>query len=132
MTLYEIIFYKDKNGNEPVFQYIEELARHTDKSSRINMRKLQEYIRVLKAYGTHASEPYIKHLDGEIWELRPIRERVLFAAWEGTAFILLHLFMKKTQKTPPQEIEQAKRELEDYRVRNEQMKEAESEGNANE
>ena len=32
--------------------------------------------------------------------------------------------MKKTQKTPPQEIEQAKRELEDFRERDKLEKEA--------
>jgi phage-related protein len=85
-----------------------------------------EYVRVLKAYGTQAGEPYIKHLDGEIWELRPIRERVLFAAWTENEFILLHHFLKKTQKTPASEIEQAKRRLEDYKERDRLIKEAEA------
>ena len=59
----------------------------------------------------------MKHLEGEIWELRPLRDRILFAAWDGCTFILLHLFMKDTQKTPRREIEQAKRNLADYRER---------------
>jgi phage-related protein len=50
-------------------------------------------------------------------ELRPISERVLFAAWDGNKFILLHYFTKKTQKTPQREIDQAKRNLADYRKR---------------
>ena len=58
-------------------------------------------------------EPYIKHLDGEIWELRPIRDRILFAAWHQGGFVLLHHFMKKTQKTPAREIAQAKQNLAD-------------------
>jgi phage-related protein len=32
-------------------------------------------------------------------------------------FVLLHHFMKKTQKTPPREIEQAERELKDFVAR---------------
>ncbi|MDR0653545.1 MAG: type II toxin-antitoxin system RelE/ParE family toxin [Synergistaceae bacterium] len=127
IDLYEIIFYKDKNGEEPVLQYIEELGRRSDKNSRIKFNKIQEYIQVLSEYGTQAGEPYIKHLDGEIWELRPIRERVLFAAWMETEFILLHHFLKKTQKTPAREIEQAKRELEDFRERDRQAKRTEAE-----
>ena len=71
----------------------------------------------MREYGTQAGEPYIKHLDGEIWELRPIRDRILFAAYTGNKFVLLHHFMKKTQKTPPREIEQAKRELDDIKER---------------
>jgi len=59
-------------------------------------------------------KPYVTHLEGEIWELRPLRDRILFAAIVGGRFILLHSFMKQTQKTPAREIEQAKRELADF------------------
>jgi phage-related protein len=132
--LYEVIFYKDRNGKEPVLQYIRELGRRKDKDSRIKFNKIQEYIQVLCEYGTEAREPFIKHLDGEIWELRPIRDRIFFAAWTETEFTLLHHYLKKTQKTPPREIEQAKRELADFRERDRQAKEAEaeSEGEASE
>ncbi|MBP5737985.1 MAG: type II toxin-antitoxin system RelE/ParE family toxin [Abditibacteriota bacterium] len=34
-------------------------------------------------------------------ELRPIKNRILFAAWYENTFILLHCFTKKSQKTPP-------------------------------
>jgi len=78
----------------------------------------------LRAYGIQAGEPYLKHLDGEIWELRPIRDRILFAAWTNDGFILLHHFIKKTQKTPSREVEQAKRELEDFKERDRLEKEA--------
>ena len=65
------------------------------------------------------STPYIKHLDTEIWELRPLRDRILFAYWDNNKFILLSYFMKQTQKTPPREIEKAKRLLKDYKNRSE-------------
>ncbi len=124
--MYDIVFYRDRRGREPALDYINELARRTDKRSRVKLYKVQEYINVLRAYGTQAGEPYIKHLDGEIWELRPIRDRVLFAAWTDGGFILLHHFMKKTQKTPPREIEQAKRELADFKERDRLDKEAQA------
>ncbi len=68
----------------------------------------------MSEYGTTVGEPYIKHLDGDIWELRSLRDRILFAAWDGKSFVLLHQFMKQTQKTPTREIEKAKRNLKDY------------------
>ena len=43
-----------------------------------------------------------------------ISNRILFAGLVDGKYILLHQFPKKTQKTPKREIEQAKRELEDY------------------
>lgn len=115
--MHEVYFYRDKNGREPVAEYIQELARKNDKDSRIKLNKIRDYVKTLSAYGTQAGEPYIKHLDGEIWELRPLRDRILFVGWVNGSYVLLHHFMKKTQKTPAREIEKAKRELADLTER---------------
>ena len=111
--MHDIYFYKDRNGNEPVKEYLAELAAKKDKDSRIKLNKIRDYMKTLSVYGTQAGEPYIKHLDGEIWELRPLRDRILFVAWVNGSYVLLHQFMKKTQKTPAREIEKAKRGLAD-------------------
>ena len=111
--MHKIYFYKDHSGNQPVLEYLKSLASKKDKDSHIKFNKMNDYIEVLSQYGTQIGEPYIKHLDGEIWELRPLRDRILFVAWHNGSYVLLHTFMKKTQKTPQREIEQAKRELED-------------------
>lgn len=115
--MYEIYFYRDRNGKSPVLEYLRELVSKNDKDSRIKANKINDYIGILRQYGTQAGEPYIKHLDGDIWELRPLRDRVLFAAWRGDGFLLLSHFMKQTQKTPPRELEKAKSNLNDYRER---------------
>lgn len=117
MARYTIHFYKDKKGKEPVSEYLEELLAKTDKDSRIKVKKIQDYMKMLMYYGTQAGEPYIKHIEGEIWELRPLRDRIFFVAWVNDSFVLLHHFMKKTQKTPSKEIEKAKRELADLKER---------------
>lgn len=95
LFLYEIYFYKDKNGNEPVADYLTELAGKKDKDSRIKLNKIRDYVKILSEYGTRAGEPYIKHLDGNIWELRPLRDRILFVGWVNGSYVLLHHFMKK-------------------------------------
>ncbi|MBQ9420084.1 MAG: type II toxin-antitoxin system RelE/ParE family toxin [Synergistaceae bacterium] len=87
------------------------LATRTDKNSRIKLKKIQDYINILVECGTSAGETYMKHLDGDIWELRPLRDRIFFAARHGDTFVILHHFVKKTQKTPRTEIEKAKCEL---------------------
>lgn len=111
--MYQIHFYRDKNGKEPVVDYMEKLARKNGKDSRIKLDKIQDYIEALSRYGTRAGEPYVKHLDGPIWELRPLKDRILFVGWVNGSFVMLHPFTKKTQKTPKREIEKAKRELAD-------------------
>ena len=60
-----------------------------------------------------------KHIEGSIWELRPLRNRFLYAYYEEGIFVVLHYFIKKTQKTPRRELERAKRNLEIYRSRRE-------------
>lgn len=78
--VYIIYFYKDKNGNEPVLDYMRELACQKSKDSRIKLNKLNDYIELLSQHGTRAGEPYIKYLEDEIWELIPLRNRILFVA----------------------------------------------------
>lgn len=112
--MHEIIFYKDRNGNEPVLEYLRELSKNKNKDNRIKLNKINDYIQALSVYGTSLNETYVKHLDGDIWELRPIRDRILFAGYINGSYVLLHQFVKKTQKTPKREIEQAKRELADF------------------
>lgn len=92
--MYEIKFYEDKNGRSEVYEYIEMLSKN----------------------GLNLSEPFLKKIDKEIWELRPLRNRILFASLYNNKFILLSIFMKKTQKTPKREIEKAKKFLEDYKM----------------
>ena len=115
--MYDVFYYKDRNGESQVEDYINGLAAKRDKDSRIKLNKIYEYIKYLSEAGQSAGEPYVKHLGGEIWELRPIRDRILFAAWDGRSFILLHQFVKKTQKTPKREVDQAKRNLVDQKER---------------
>lgn len=112
--MYTVKFYRDKDGNEPVREYLQELADKSDKDSRINLNKIRDYVKSLSLYGKALGEPYIKHLDDDIWELRPLRNRILFFGYDGNQFILLSHFIKKTQKTPKREIEKAKRLMKDY------------------
>lgn len=118
--MYEIIFYEDKKGNSDIADYIRALKEKaaTNKNSRINFNKIVAYIDLLEEQGTRIGEPVTKHLDGEIWELRPLKNRILYAYFKDNKFILLHYFIKKTQKTPSREIQEAKRRLEDFLERN--------------
>ena len=115
--MHKIYFYKDRNGRCAIADYLTKLDKRKDKDSRIKLNKIRDYVKALSQRGTHLCEPYIKHIDGEIWELRPISDRIFFVAWTGNSFVLLHQFAKKTQKTPKREIEQAKREFADLKER---------------
>lgn len=115
--MYRIFFYRDRKGKSALVDYLTELSAKHDKNSRVKFNKISDYIDALSKYGTRVGEPYVKHLEGEIWELRPLRDRILFVGWVDDSFVLLHQFIKKTQKTPTREIEKAKRELADLKER---------------
>ncbi len=109
-TRYKIYFYEDSRGHSPVIESFKKLTAK-------ERAKVNEYIEALVKDGLAAGMPYIRHLDGKIWELRPLKNRILFAAWMGDGFVLLHYFVKKTQKTPRGEIEKAKNALETLKGR---------------
>ena len=119
--MYEVIFYQDSKGNEPIKDYIYQLSQQNGKDARIKLKKIIEYIGQLKTYGLTAGKPAIDHITGtDLYELRPTSDRIFFAYWKDDTFVLLHHFVKKTQKTPQRKIAQAQRNLRDFLERAEQ------------
>ncbi len=112
--MYQIEIYENKNGESEIEDYIQNLRRNQNKNNNIKFTKIIAYIRMLRENGLALGIPYVKHLEGEIWELRPLRNRILFAYIKNDKFVLLNMFVKKMQKTPKKEIEKAKRLLKDY------------------
>lgn len=111
--------YIGPRGRSPVEEFLDQLP--TDDRARID-----HTIGLLKEFGLQLGLPYVKHLEGKLWELR-IRAgrrayRVIYFAFTGQRFILLHAFVKrrpepvegKTQKTPRKEIAIAQRRLADF------------------
>ena len=123
--MYKIIFYSDKRGKSEVKEYIKKLQKRKDKESNIKFNKIVSYLNMLSKYGKEIGEPYIKHLEDEIWELRPLKDRILFAYYNNNEFIILNIFIKQTRKTPQKEIIKAKKYFKDYvdwREKNEKQK----------
>lgn len=77
--MYKVHFYRDANGNQPVKEYLDKLEAKSTKSkdARIKYNKIDQYIGILMEHGTAAGEPYVRHLDRKIWELCPLKDRIL-------------------------------------------------------
>jgi len=114
--MYEVKFYYDRNGKSEIVEFLDNSKERgkTSKTDRINRNKILAYIGALEKYGTRIGEPVVKHIDGSIWELRPLANRIFFFYWKDNKFVLLHHFVKKTKKTPPREIEQARTKMIDF------------------
>lgn len=114
MAEINVDFYKLEDGTCPVQDFILSLD---DKMKAKTLRT----INLLKQNGTDLREPYSKNLQNGIFELR-IKvstniSRVLYFFCIGNKAILTNGFIKKTQKTPKNEIEKAEKYKNDYLTR---------------
>ena len=111
MNEFTVIAYEKENGEVPVEDFLNSLD--------VKMRaKMFGMIGLLQEKGNQLREPYSKHLDDGIFELRckvgsNITRVLYFFYYEGQ-IILTNGFVKKTQKTPHGEIELAKQRRLDY------------------
>ena len=103
------------DGTEPAKEFLDGL----DNKMRAKMIRTVE---LLRDYGYELREPYSKHLNDGIFELRAKVStditRVLYFFVSGRKAILTHGFVKKTQKTPQSEIEKADNYRRDYLSKN--------------
>ena len=125
--MYSIEFYETSSGYSEILEFLASLQSQltTSKDARIQYQQIVRYIQFLQDNGTTLPSTIIKHLEGDIWELRPGNNRIFFFCFLGDTYILLHHFRKKTQKTPKREITQAVAEMNDYIQRKESQYELE-------
>jgi len=114
--MFKVKFYRNQEEKSEIVEYLDELKEKgkTSKNERANRDKILAYIGALEQYGTRIGQPVVKHIDGSLWELRPLANRMFFFYWKDNEFVLLHLFIKKTRKTPPREIERARAKMKDF------------------
>ena len=113
---FQVEFYEQKDGTQPVRDFILSLDKKM-------ISKILDMIKLLQDNGYQLREPYSKHIDDGIFELR-IKigsniSRVLYFFYIGQYIILTNGFIKKTQKAPTNEIIKAKKYRADYLHRKE-------------
>lgn len=111
MQEFEILFYDKPNGEEPAKEFLLSLD--------VKMRaKMLRTIEMLQNNGYDLREPYSKSLGDGILELRAKVgsdiSRVMYFFLVGRKAILTNGFIKKTQKTPKEEIARAKSYRDEY------------------
>lgn len=113
---FEIFFYKDTKGNNPIEKFILGLG----KGNKVLVAKTRQGIEKLRNKAYH-KEPLSKHLESGLWELR-IKSgtdilRIIYTFHKGRIIILLHVFIKKQQKTPVDEINIARKRLKEIKAK---------------
>ncbi len=111
MQKFEVLFYEKENGQCPVEEFLKKL----DVKMRAKMVGLLE---ILEEKGNVLREPYSKHLEDGIFEIRckvgSNITRVLYFFYYQGKIVLTNGFVKKRQKTPRKEIQVAKLRRADY------------------
>jgi phage-related protein len=102
---YTVSFFEKEEGVFPAEEFINSLE--TKMSA-----KMYRTLEMLEQNGPELRAPYSKHLDDGIFEVRAKVAsnitRVLYFFYVDKHIIATHGFVKKTQKTPPGEIDRAK------------------------
>ena len=100
-------FYRTADGKEPVREWLKEM-------SRSDCREIGQDIATVE-YGWPIGMPVCRALGGGLWEVRshlPSHRiaRVFFSITDGR-MILLHGIIKKTHKTPDQDLALARKRM---------------------
>lgn len=109
---WSVDYYKQVNGRCPVEEWLDSVPL----DARADIFRIFD---LMEEHGLNVGMPYIRPIEGKIYEVRAKEKdgiyRVLYFAHTGKRFVMLHGFMKKTQKTPRKEIEIAKERMKEAR-----------------
>lgn len=100
-------FYRSDTGREPVREWLRELEEADRRAIGLDLMRVQ--------FGWPIGMPLVRSLKDDLWEVRsslPSRRiaRLVLCFHEET-LIVLHGFIKKTQKTPADDLALAKRRM---------------------
>lgn len=111
MKEFTIVLYTKKTGEKPVKCFLDSLE------TKMQAKTLR-MITLLRQNGYDLREPYTKSLTDGILELRVIQGnnavRILYFFMEGNTIVLTNGFIKKSNKTPRDALELAKKYRKDY------------------
>lgn len=106
----QVYFFKTAHNRQPVRDWLKGLPVEDRKTIGNDLKTAQ--------FGWPIGMPLIRKLDADLWEVRSRLNnriaRVIFTV-EGDKMVLLHGFIKKSQKTPRSDLELAKQRLKTLR-----------------
>ena len=109
--MFTVIFYETADGKKPIEEFLDSLDLKLQ-------AKTVQLMELLEEKGNELREPYSKHLDDSIFELRASQagniSRVLYFFYFDKQIVITNGFIKKQQKTPPREIKLAKKRRSDF------------------
>lgn len=113
---FKIEHYQDNVGNSPVEKFLLGLVV----TNKALFNQVSKGLTKLRNRAYH-KEPLSKYIEPGLWELR-IKTgtdvlRIIYTFKKGKIIILLHVFIKKQQKTPLQELEIARKRFKEIKMK---------------
>jgi len=101
MDKLNIVYFVDSKGRKPIKDFL-------DSSSPKQQAKILRVFHYIKEYGLHSIIPHLKKLTGTpLWEIRILGKdnlRVLYVLEYKNIVLVLHCFIKKTQKIDKKDV----------------------------
>jgi phage-related protein len=112
---WQVVFYIDREGNEPVKDFILEQPDGA-------IAEILHVFKLLRGFNVTLGMPYVRKIDKSgLRELRIKHSsnlyRIFYFAYIEHKFVLLHAIVKKEDKTPESDKELARKRMNDYKLR---------------
>ncbi|GHV18396.1 hypothetical protein FACS18949_14250 [Clostridia bacterium] len=112
--MWDIEFYETEDSRKPVQEFLDSL------NMKMRAKAIKDIL-TLRELGNTIREPYSKSMGGGVFELR-IKfasdiTRIFYFFYVGQKIVLANGIVKKTQKTPPEELRKAHKYKADYERR---------------
>jgi len=106
---FDIVFFETANGNQPIRDFIKRLSKDDQKEIGADIRVVQNSFPI--------GLPLVRKIKPDLWEIRSMVKDGIFRVFftiHNEKIILLHAIIKKSNKTPPQELDVAVARLKEF------------------
>lgn len=116
MKTYRAVYYRDRDGHEPVREFVDSLPEEEQAAIDNQIDRLN----LLSDELPHLPFPHSSQIEGELRELRCHYGRNLYRVLYRRSerlIVLLHIFAKRSAKLPEREVQIARDRWEDFKAR---------------
>jgi phage-related protein len=107
-----LAIFANNDGVSPILKFLDGLSVK-------EQAKCTAYLTLLEQEGNQLTSQFIKHIEGDLWELRPefggVEMRLFYFAWVDDMLVIVHAMKKKSQKTKPRDMKLAQRRVQEVK-----------------
>lgn len=121
MKKFDLLFYEDSKGYCPMLDFAKTLKQQGDKKSQNLANSIFRKLDRLRECGTMDGMPDFEKIENKKhkrWQIRVKHVtgiyRIFVCPWGGKSYVILNCFLKKSVKTPPNQIKLAENLMDDF------------------